>query len=63
MNPGNFSHTFSKLAKRAGLGHWHPHELRPSSASLMLAPGAPSHAVSEILGHTSIALTKGGISS
>ena len=37
LDPDNFSHTFSKLAKRAGLGHWHPHELRHSGASLMLA--------------------------
>ncbi|MEU9874331.1 hypothetical protein AB0C87_41475 [Actinomadura sp. NPDC048021] len=28
--PDNFSHTFSKLAQRTGLGHWHPHELRHS---------------------------------
>ncbi|MES9602140.1 tyrosine-type recombinase/integrase [Actinomadura sp. NPDC000929] len=28
--PDNFSHTFSKLAQRAGLGHRHPHELRHS---------------------------------
>ncbi|MWA01559.1 tyrosine-type recombinase/integrase [Actinomadura sp. LD22] len=58
MDPDNFSHTFSKLAKRAGLGHWHPHELRHSGASLMLAQGTPLHVVSEILGHTSIAITK-----
>ncbi|MBD2891362.1 Tyrosine recombinase XerC [Actinomadura sp. RB99] len=58
MDPDNFSHIFSKLAKRAGLGHWHPHELRHSGASLMLAQGTPLHVVSEILGHTSIAITK-----
>jgi integrase len=58
MDPDNFSHTFSKLAKRAGLGHWHPHELRHSGASLMLAQGTPLHVVSEILGHASIAITK-----
>ena len=58
MDPDNFSHTFSKLAKRAGLGHWHRHELRHSGASLMLAQGTPLHVVSEILGHTSISITK-----
>ncbi|MEV4672134.1 site-specific integrase [Actinomadura sp. NPDC049382] len=57
-DPDNFSHTFSKLAKRAGLGHWHPHELRHSGASLMLAQGTPLHVVSEILGHAGIAITK-----
>ncbi|MGI5205406.1 tyrosine-type recombinase/integrase [Spirillospora sp. CA-108201] len=39
MDPDNFSHTLSKPAERAGLGHWHPHELRHSGASLMLAQG------------------------
>ncbi|WP_285701888.1 tyrosine-type recombinase/integrase [Actinomadura sp. NBRC 104412] len=30
MDPDNFSHTFSKHTKKAGLGHWHPHEPRHS---------------------------------
>ncbi|MGI5417287.1 tyrosine-type recombinase/integrase [Actinomadura luteofluorescens] len=58
-DPDNFSHTFSKLAQRAGLGHWHPHELRHSGASLMLAQGTPLHVVSGILGHAGLAITKG----
>jgi integrase len=58
MDPDNFSHTFSKLCQKAGLGHWHPHELRHSGASLMLAQGTSLHVVSEILGHASITITK-----
>jgi integrase len=58
LDPDNFSHRLSALCKRAGLGHWHPHELRHSWASLMLAQGTPLHVVSEVLGHTSIAITK-----
>lgn len=58
LDPDNFSHTFSRLTKRAGLGHWHPHELRHSGASLMLAQGTDLYVVSEILGHSSIAITK-----
>ena len=50
MDPDNFSHSFSRLCERAGLGHWHPHELRHSGASLMLAQGTPLHVVSEVLG-------------
>ncbi len=57
-NPDTFSHLFSKLAQKAGLGHWHPHELRHSGASLMLAQGTPLHVVSDVLGHASIAITK-----
>ncbi|NES16886.1 tyrosine-type recombinase/integrase [Micromonospora sp. PPF5-17] len=57
-DPDNFSHRLSALCERAGLGHWHPHELRHSGASLMLAQGTPLHVVSEVPGHTSIAITK-----
>ena len=53
-DPDNFSHSFAQLCERAGLGHWHPHELRHSGAS----QGTPLHVVSEVLGHASIAITK-----
>src|SRR5258707_11141131 len=58
LDPENFSRAFGKLCNQAGLGHWHPHELRHSGASLMLAQGTPLHVVSEILGHASITITK-----
>jgi integrase len=58
IDPESFAHTFSRLCKKAGLGHWHPHELRYSGASLMLAQGTPLHVVSEVLGHASITITK-----
>ncbi len=58
MDPDNFSHSFARLCERAGLGHWHPHELRHSGASLMLAQGTRLEVVSEVLGHASIAITK-----
>jgi site-specific recombinase XerD len=51
MDPDNFSHSFARLCERAGLGHWHPHELRHSGASLMLAQGTPLYVVSEVPGH------------
>jgi site-specific recombinase XerD len=51
MDPDNFSHSFARLCEQAGLGHCHPHELRHSGASLMLAQGTPLHVVSEVLGH------------
>ncbi len=55
LDPDNFSHAFSALCERAGLGRWHPHELRHSGASLR---GTPLNVVSEILGHASIMITK-----
>jgi site-specific recombinase XerD len=58
MDPDNFSRSFSRLCQRAGLDHWHPHELRHSGASLMLAQGTPLHVVSEVLGHASIAIPR-----
>jgi len=58
IDADSFSHTFARMCKLAGLGHWHPHELRHSGASLMLAQGTSLRAVSEVLGHASIAITK-----
>ncbi len=58
MDPDNVSHWFSRICRRAGLGHWHLHELRHSGASLMLAQGTDLYVVSEVLGHSSVAITK-----
>jgi integrase len=46
------------LSRRWMSRAWHPHELRHSGASLMLAQGTPLHMVFEVLGHASIAITK-----
>ena len=58
IDPRNFYRSTSALAQRAGLGHWHPHELRHSAASILLAQGVPLEVVSEVLGHASIRMTK-----
>ncbi|MGH9121504.1 MAG: tyrosine-type recombinase/integrase [Acidimicrobiales bacterium] len=58
IDPDNFAKTFVRLCQEAGLGHWHPHEARHSAASVMLAQGVPLEVVSEVLGHSSIAITK-----
>lgn len=57
MDPDNVRRDFSTLTKSAGLGHWTPHELRHSAASLMLAQGVPVEVVSRVLGHASIRIT------
>lgn len=57
LNPGTFSKSLSRLTSAAGLGHWTPHELRHSAASLMIAQGVPLKIVSETLGHSGIAIT------
>ena len=58
IDPDNFAHYFHRLCSDAGLGHWTPHELRHSAASIMLAQGTPLWVVSEVLGHASVAITK-----
>jgi integrase len=57
LDPRNLNRDFHKVCERAGLGHWHPHELRHSAASLMLAQGVKLQVVSEVLGHASIRMT------
>lgn len=57
LDPSNFRNAVSKIAKAAGLGHWHPHELRHSAASLMIAQGVPLKVISETLGHSSVTVT------
>jgi integrase len=57
LDPRNLNRDFHDVCERAGLGHWHPHELRHSAASLMLAQGVKLQVVSEVLGHSSIRMT------
>lgn len=57
LDPDNHRREFSKLTQRAGLGHWHPHELRHSAATIMLAQGVPIEVVSKVAGHSSIRIT------
>ncbi len=57
LDPRNLNRDFHEVCDRAGLGHWHPHELRHSAASLMLAQGVKLQVVSEVLGHASIRMT------
>jgi len=57
LDSANFRHAMSRLTTAAGLGHWTPHELRHSAASLLLAQGVPLKVVSETLGHSSIRVT------
>jgi integrase len=57
LDPRNIQRDFETICTKAGLGKWHPHELRHSAASLMLAAGVPLQVVSEMLGHSSIRMT------
>jgi integrase len=57
IDPSSFWKALGEAAETAGLGHWHPHELRHSAASLLLAQGVPLKVISEMLGHSSIVVT------
>ncbi len=57
IDPGVLSHSFAKIAKRAGLENVRFHDLRHTFASLMLLRGAKPKVISEALGHASVAFT------
>lgn len=57
IDPRNLYREFRAICRNAGLGDWHPHELRHSAASLMLSQGVKIQVVSQVLGHSSIRMT------
>ena len=58
LNPNGVSKRFSKLLTRMGYRHIRFHDLRHTTAVLSLAAGTPLEEVSQLLGHSSIAITK-----
>jgi integrase len=56
-DPRNALRALRVAARKAGLPHAGLHTLRHSAASVMLTRGVPLKVVSEILGHSSIAIT------
>ncbi len=56
LDPSTVSHSFNKIVKAAGL-KVRFHDLRHSCASLMLREGIHPKIVSEMLGHSSVAIT------
>jgi integrase len=57
IDSSNLRRDFAAACDKAGLGHWHPHELRHSAASLMLEQQVPIEVVSDVLGHSTIRMT------
>jgi integrase len=57
IDPCVLTHTFTRMARQAGLGGVRFHDLRYTFASLMLLRGAKPKVISEALGHASVAFT------
>ena len=57
LDPANLRRSLRTVTELAGLGRWHPHELRHSAASLLSAAGVPLEEVADVLGHTSTRVT------
>lgn len=57
VDPDKMNRQLQALTDEAGIGHWTPHELRHTAASLLLNAGVPLKSVSEMLGHSSIRVT------
>jgi integrase len=51
LDPSNLRRGFSRLTQAADIGHWHPHELRHSAASILSASGVPIEQIADVLGH------------
>ena len=57
FNPDNVLRLFKKLLKEAGLPDVRFHDLRHSVATILLAAKIDLKVVSELLGHSSVAIT------
>ena len=57
LDPANLRRALRTVTEKAGLGRWHPHELRHSAASLLSAAGVPLEEVADVLGHASTRVT------
>ena len=49
---------FSKMTRRAGIGHWHAHEGRHTAVSIMSSNGVPIQEISDTVGHKSTHVTE-----
>jgi integrase len=49
---------FSKMTRRAGIGHWHAHEGRHTAVSIMSSNGIPLQDISDTVGHKSTHVTE-----
>jgi len=56
-NPKTVTNAFAAAVRRAGLPHLSVHGLRHTWETLALRAGVPAKVASEVLGHSSVAIT------
>jgi integrase len=49
---------FSKMTRKAGIGHWHAHEGRHTAVSIMSSNGVPIQEISDTVGRKSTHVTE-----
>jgi integrase len=59
LDPANLTHRFGRLLNRAGLRRIRFHDLRHSTATLLLEQGVDLVVIKELLGHAHIGVTAG----
>ena len=57
VDPDNLRHALERLGRQAGIGHVHPHQLRHSVASVLIAQGHSAPEVARMLGHSNPSVT------
>ena len=57
LDPSSASHSFKKIARRAGLPHLRLHDLRHGHATIMLQSGVDAKTLADRLGHSSVRTT------
>jgi integrase len=57
LRSANLRRGLRQVTEAAGLGRWHPDELRHSAVSVLSAAGVPLEDVADVLGHTSTRVT------
>jgi len=57
IDPANLRRSFRHLTNLAGLGDWHPHELRHTAISLLSDAGVPLEQIADVAGHSSTRMT------
>ena len=56
-DPANFRRAFRRVTNLAGLGDWHPHELRHTAVSLLSDDGVALELIADVAGHSSTRIT------